>query len=92
MSDITRQYVAQCGVPAVAKKVFIRIQQMKDYLSSVVYTTSAVVPGEVAWPSEAEGAKILAKTWPRVPCIRRAATVRPRGQHRVAAGSAKPTG
>jgi hypothetical protein len=56
MSDITRQYVAKYGVPAVAKKVFIRIQQMKGYLSNVVYTTSAVVPAEVAWPSEAEGA------------------------------------
>ena len=62
MSDITQQYVAKYGVPAVAKKVFIRIQQMKDYLSNVVYTTSAVVPAEMAWPSEAERAKILAKT------------------------------
>jgi hypothetical protein len=56
MSDITQQYVAKYGVPAVAKKVFIRIQQMKDYLSSIVYTTSALLPGEVAWSSEAEGA------------------------------------
>jgi hypothetical protein len=56
MSDITQQYVAKYGVPAVAKKVFIRLQQMKDYLSNVVYTTSAVVPADVAWPSEAEGA------------------------------------
>jgi len=53
MSDITRQYVAKHGVPAAAKKVFIRIQQMKDYLGSVVYSTSAVVPAEEAWPSEA---------------------------------------
>jgi hypothetical protein len=36
--------------------VFIRLQQMKDYLGSVVYATSAIVPAEEAWDSEAEGA------------------------------------
>jgi hypothetical protein len=54
MSNIAKQYVAKYGIPAVAKKVFIRIQQMNDYLGSVVYTTSAIVPAEEAWPSEAE--------------------------------------
>jgi hypothetical protein len=43
------------GVPAVGKKVFIRLQQMKDYLGSVVYVTSAIVPAEEAWDSETEG-------------------------------------
>jgi hypothetical protein len=54
-------YVSKHGVPAAAKKVFIRIQQMKDYLGNVVYTTSAVVPAEEAWPTEARGAQILRK-------------------------------
>jgi hypothetical protein len=39
MSNITQQYVAKYGVPAVAKKVFIRIQQMNDYLE-----TSSILP------------------------------------------------
>jgi hypothetical protein len=56
MSDITQQYGAKFGMPAVGKKVFIRLQQMKDYLESVVYVTSAIVPAEEAWDSEAEGA------------------------------------
>ena len=56
MSDITELYVAKFGVPAVGKKVFVRIQQMKDYLRSVVYTTGAIVPAEEAWDREAEGA------------------------------------
>jgi hypothetical protein len=56
LGDITREYVAKFGVPPVGKKVFIRIQQMKDYLGSVVYTTSAIVPAEQAWHSEAQGA------------------------------------
>jgi len=49
LSDITRLYVAKFGVPPVGKKVFIRIQQMKDYWGSVAYTTSAVVPDEEEW-------------------------------------------
>ncbi len=54
--DITELYVAKFGVPAVGKKVFIRIQQMKDYLGSVAYATSAIFPAEEAWHSKAEGA------------------------------------
>ena len=49
MSDITKLYVAKYGVPAVGQKVFIRNQQMKDYLGTVVYTTSAIVPEEEGW-------------------------------------------
>ena len=56
MSDITELYVAKFGVPAGGKKVFIRFQQMKDYLGSVVYATSPIVPAEEAWDSEPEGA------------------------------------
>ena len=67
MSDITERYVEKFGVPAVGKKVFIRLQQMKDYLGSVVYVTSAIVPAEEAWDSETEGKEILAKTM-RKPC------------------------
>jgi hypothetical protein len=52
LSDITRQYVAKFGVPAVGKKVFIRLQQMNDYWGALVYTTSAIVPEEEGWPSE----------------------------------------
>ena len=53
ISDITKLYIAKFGVPAVGQKLFIRIQQMKDYLATVVYTTSAIVPTEEAWDSEA---------------------------------------
>jgi hypothetical protein len=56
MSDLTELYVAKFGLPAVGKKIFVRIQQMKDYLRSMVYTTGAIVPAEEAWDSEAEGA------------------------------------
>ena len=56
MSDITKPYVAKFGMPPVGKKVFVRTQQMKDYLGSVIYATSAIVPEEGAWHSEAEGA------------------------------------
>jgi hypothetical protein len=52
LSDITRQYVAKFGVPAVGKKVFIRLQQMSDYLGTLVYTTRAIVPEEEGWPRE----------------------------------------
>lgn len=47
--DITRQYVEKHGVPPVGKKIFIRIQQMSDYLGSLVYTISAIVPEEEGW-------------------------------------------
>ena len=47
--DITKPYVARFGRPPVGKKIFIRVQQMNDYLGSVVQTTSAIVPGEEGW-------------------------------------------
>lgn len=46
MSDITRQYVAKYGVPPVGKKIFVRIQQMQDYMGKLFQVTSAVVPDE----------------------------------------------
>ena len=46
--DITRLYAAKYGVPPVGKKVFIRLQQMKDYLGSLVQVLSAVVPPPAA--------------------------------------------
>ena len=49
MHDITEQYVVKFGLPPVGKKIFIRVQQMNDYLGSVVQTTSAIVPGEEGW-------------------------------------------
>jgi hypothetical protein len=49
MSDITKPYVARFGRPPVGKKIFIRVQQMNDYMGSVVQTTSAIVPGEEGW-------------------------------------------
>jgi hypothetical protein len=59
--DITRLYVAKFGVPPVGKKVFIRLQQMNDYLGSVVYTTSAVVPEEEDWPGVRKTPQTIAK-------------------------------
>jgi hypothetical protein len=47
--DITEQYVAKFGRPPVGKKIFIRLQQMNDYIGSVVHTTSAIVPEEEGW-------------------------------------------
>jgi hypothetical protein len=47
--DITRQYVARYGVPAVGSKIFVRVQQMKDYVGKSLQITSAVVPGEADW-------------------------------------------
>jgi hypothetical protein len=44
ISDITRQYVAKYGVPAVGKKVFIRLQQLNDYTGNIVQVMAAVVP------------------------------------------------
>ena len=54
MSDITPLYVAKYGIPPVGKKVFIRIQQMNDYVSSIVQILSAIVP---AGPSAGGQAK-----------------------------------
>jgi hypothetical protein len=44
MSDITRLYFAKYGPPPVGMKVFIRIQQMNDYMGSIAHVTSAIVP------------------------------------------------
>ena len=56
MSDITRPYVAKYGVPPAGKKVFIRIQQMNDYLGSIVQVTSAIVPPGESGGGEAKEA------------------------------------
>jgi hypothetical protein len=61
MSDFTKLYVAKFGVPPVGKKVFIRIQQMNDYLASLVYTTSAIVPEEEGWHGEQKAPQTIAK-------------------------------
>jgi hypothetical protein len=42
--DITKRYVAKYGVPPAGKKVFIRVQQMNDYVGSIVQIVSAIVP------------------------------------------------
>ncbi len=44
MCDITKPYVAKYGVPPAGKKVFIRVQQMNDYVGSVVQIVSDIVP------------------------------------------------
>jgi hypothetical protein len=49
MIDITKPYVARFGLPPVGKKLFIRVQQMNDYMGSVIHTTSAIVPDEEGW-------------------------------------------
>jgi hypothetical protein len=49
MHDITRPYVARFGLPPVGKKIFIRVQQMNDYMGSVAQTTSAIVREEEGW-------------------------------------------
>jgi hypothetical protein len=49
MIDITELYVARFGLLPVGKKIFIRVQQMHDYMGSVVQTTSAIVPDEEGW-------------------------------------------
>ena len=49
MIDITELYVARFGLPPVGKKIFIRVQQMHDYMGSMVQTTSAIVPDEEGW-------------------------------------------
>jgi hypothetical protein len=49
MCNITKAYEDKYGVPPVGKKIFVRIQQMSDYLGSLAYTTSAIVPDEEGW-------------------------------------------
>ena len=61
MSDITRQYVAKYGVPPVGKKIFLRIQQMNDYVGSIVQVISAVVPTAPKEGGQAKGAQTIAK-------------------------------
>ena len=56
VSDITRRYVAKYGVPPVGKKVFIRIQQMNDYVGNIVQVCSAIVPAGPIRSGEAKGA------------------------------------
>jgi hypothetical protein len=56
MIDITRRYVAKYGVPPVGKKVFIRIQQMNDYVGSIVQVLSAIVPAGPSGDGQAKGA------------------------------------
>jgi hypothetical protein len=56
MSDFTRQYTAKYGAPPVGKKVFIRIQQMNDYVGGIVQIVSAIVPAEPSGNDKARGA------------------------------------
>jgi hypothetical protein len=56
MSDITRQYVAKYGVPPVGKKIFLRLQQMNDYMGSIVQVISAVVPDAPSGNGQPKGA------------------------------------
>ena len=56
MIDITRRYVAKYGVPPVGKKVFIRLQQMNDYVGSIVQILSAIVPAGPSGDAQAKGA------------------------------------
>jgi hypothetical protein len=49
MCDITRQYIEKYGVPPVGRKVFVRIQQMKDLMGRLVQTTSDIVRDEEGW-------------------------------------------
>ncbi len=61
LCDITKQYVEKFGVPSVGKKIFIRIQQMKDYLGTLAYATSAVVRDEEAWGGVQKTPQTIAK-------------------------------
>jgi hypothetical protein len=61
MSDITRLYVAKYGVPEVGRKVFIRIQQLNDYVGNFVQVVNAVVPAASGEGGKAKGAKTIAK-------------------------------
>jgi hypothetical protein len=47
--DITKLYVDKFGIPPVGKKIFIRIQQMKDTLGKLYQVTSAIVRPEQGW-------------------------------------------
>jgi hypothetical protein len=49
IANITRLYVAKFGEPLVGMKVFVRVQQMRDYYGKCVQTTSAVVQYASAW-------------------------------------------
>ena len=49
MSDITKQFVEKFGLPRVGQKIFVRIQQMQDYLGKLSQSTSAVVQAEEGW-------------------------------------------
>ena len=62
MSDITRQYLAKYGEIPVGKKIFIGVQQMRDYLGSLVYITSAIVPPGPSGGGEAKRPINLANT------------------------------
>jgi len=44
ISDLTRQYAAKYGAPPAGKKVFLRLQQLNDYVGRVVEVLSAIVP------------------------------------------------
>jgi len=56
ISDITRQYVAKYGAPPVGKKVFIRLQQLNDYVGSLVEVVSAIVPAASSGSKQAKEA------------------------------------
>ena len=49
MCDITKLYVEKYGVPPVGKKIFVRVQQMRDTLGKLVQITRAIVRPEEAW-------------------------------------------
>jgi hypothetical protein len=60
--DITRQYLAKYHEIPVGKKIFIGIQQMQDYMGSIVYVTSAIVPPGPGGGGEPKKPIKLAKT------------------------------
>jgi hypothetical protein len=49
MCDITKQYVMKFGVPPVGAKIFVRVQQMKDYIGRLWQTTCAIVQEKEGW-------------------------------------------
>jgi hypothetical protein len=61
--DVTRQYLAKFGEIPVGKKIFIGLQQMNDYLGSIVYVTSAIVPLGPSAGGEAKNGTKPAKTY-----------------------------
>ena len=75
MSDITRQYLAKYREIPIGKKIFIGIQQMNDYLGSIVYVTSAIVPPGPSGGGKAKTPINLAKTWRMGPCLHPACPV-----------------